>query len=296
MKKEYILAGISIFCWSTIATTAKLLLGDINNFQLVWANVFFAVIALLVYNIFTGKIKELKAYKLKDYIKIILVGFPGLFLYYVFYYAGTALMPASQAFIVNYLWPVMSVLFACILLGEKLTLRKGIALLVSFLGVVIVTGADIKGNILGGTVCCILGAVSYGLFTILNQKVHYEKSVSNMISYAVSFLLTTVINAAMGNLFIPSGVQLAGFAWNGIFAMALANTGWILALESGKTAKISNLAYITPFISLIWTSLILKEQISWYSVIGLLFIVGGILIQLKDKKGYGGKKNATEKL
>lgn len=287
MKKEYVLAALSIFFWSTVATVSKLLLGEINNFQLLWANSFFAAAALAVYNIVTGRIKELKGYKLKDYIKIVLISFPGLFLYYAFYYGGTAMMPASQAFIVNYMWPMMSVIFACIILGERLTFRKAIAILISFSGVIIVTGADLKSldvKIIAGAVLCILGAVSYGLFTALNQKESYTKSLSNMIGFASTFVLTGVINAVRGDLFIPSAVQLAGFAWNGIFAMAIATTAWILALKSGKTAKISNLAYITPFISLVWTSLILKEQISWYSVIGLLFIVGGILIQLNDKK------------
>ena len=51
-------------------------------------------------------------------------------LYYVFYYTGTSNMPASQAFIVNYLWPIMSVVFACIILKEKMTVPKIFALFV----------------------------------------------------------------------------------------------------------------------------------------------------------------------
>ena len=66
--------------------------------------------------------------------------------------------------------------------------------------------------------------------------------------------------------------------------MAIGNTAWALALEKGNTAKVSNLAYITPCLSLICTALILKEQISILSVAGLCVIVLGILIQLKEKK------------
>ena len=58
----------------------------------------------------------------------------------------------------------------------------------------------------------------------------------------------------------------------------------ILNLKPSSTAKISNLAYITPFLSLVWTSLILKEAFNIYTIIGLVFIVGGVLIQLKDFK------------
>lgn len=66
--------------------------------------------------------------------------------------------------------------------------------------------------------------------------------------------------------------------------MATASTSWLFALACGKTAKVSNLAYITPFLSLVWTALVLKESISVYSVVGLIVIVLGIFIQLKDKE------------
>lgn len=289
MKKSYFFAATAIFFWSTVATVAKLMLKDINNFQLLWMTSIFAGVFLLIVNLVTGNIKKLCEYKPKDYLISALIGLPGTFFYYVFYYAGTGIMTeASQAFIINYLWPIMSVVFACILLGEKMTVRKIIAILMSFAGVIIVVAGKgigaIDKNTLIGAALCIAGAISYGLFTGLNQKYFYDKRVSMMINYFVTFALTTIINAVAGDLFVPTLAQVGGFAWNGIFTVAIANTAWAVALESGKTAKISNLAYITPFLSLVWTSLILKEELSPWSVIGLTVIVGGILIQLTDKK------------
>ena len=95
-----------------------------NSYQVLCVSALFAAVALLIVNIFTKKLGLLKAYKLKDYITIILIGLPGTFFYYVFLYLGTDRMLASQAFIINYLWPIMSVVFACVLLKEKLTGRK----------------------------------------------------------------------------------------------------------------------------------------------------------------------------
>lgn len=286
MKKEYIYAATAILFWSTVAVITKLLLGTLNNFQLLWASTFFAGIFLFVVNMLTGNIKKLKLYKLKDYLISILIGLPGTFLYYVFYYAGTDMLLASQAFIINYLWPIMSVVFACIVLKEKMTLRKAIAIIISFIGVIIVMGKDVltfNQTVICGAIFCILGAISYGLFTSFNQKMNYDKRISMMLNYSVTFILTTIINGVRGDLFMPTPIQAVGFAWNGICTMAVAATAWILALESGKTAKISNLAYITPFLSLVWTFLILKEPININSIIGLIVIVGGILIQLKGK-------------
>ena len=79
-------------------------------------------------------------------------------------------------------------------------------------------------------------------------------------------------------------LQLLGFAWNGVFVMATATVTWAIALKLGGTAKVSNLAYITPFLSLVWTRLVLGEPIKLLSVAGLVVIVVGIFIQLKDNK------------
>ena len=85
MKKVYLYVTTAIFCWSTIATVSKLLLGGINCMQLLWINSFVAASALLVVSFANGKIKLLKNYKFKDYAITMMIGFPGTFFYYVFY-------------------------------------------------------------------------------------------------------------------------------------------------------------------------------------------------------------------
>ncbi len=284
------LAAVAIAFWSTVSVITKLLLNAYSNFQVLWISSFFAAVALLLFNLFNGELKQLKTYTLKDYVVSILIGLPGSLFYYVFFYAGASRMLASQAFIVNYLWPIMSVLCACVILKEKMTVKKGVAIGLSFLGVVIVMWCNLLSfdqNTLVGAAFCVLGAVSYGLFTSLNQKKQYNKSLSMMLNYTATFVLTSVINAASGDLFLPTAVQAVGFAWNGALTMALANTAWIMALSRGETAKISNLAYITPFLSLVWTWLVLREPLEINFIAGLAVIVLGILIQLSAPKSGG---------
>lgn len=287
MKKSYIFAGMAILFWSTTATVSKLLLGNLSGMQVLFVSSGAAGLALLLVNLCNGAFKKCRHYRPKDYAVMVLIGLPGTFLYYAFYYAGANMLMASQAFIINYLWPIMSVVFACILLKEKMTLRRGLAIGLSFLGVVVVAGNDLlqfKTSTLVGAACCVLCAVSYGLYTALNQKYSYNKSVAVMVAYLSTFLVTGVILLAQGRGFTLQPLQWVGLAYNGMFTMALATTTWALALESGKTAAISNLAYLTPFISLIWTFFILKEPIVPASVIGLGIIVFGIFLQLKEKK------------
>lgn len=286
MKKQYILAAVSILCWSTVATVVKLLLGSYTSMQVLCVSALFGAVFLLCINVATGAIKKLKEYKPRDYLLTVLIGLPGAFLYYIFYYTGTSMMLASQAFIINYLWPIMSVVFACIILGEKMTARKAIAIVLSFIGVFVVTGKDIlhfDTTTLMGAAFCLSAAVSYGIYTALNQKAKYDKRISLMFFYFTAFILTSIINILTDGFPQMGIVEVLGFAWNGVFTMAVADSCWMLALKSGKTAKISNLAYITPFLSLIWTAIFLEEKVSWLSILGLAIIVGGILIQATDK-------------
>jgi len=287
MKKAYIFAGISILLWSTIATVSKLLLEHLDSYEVLCISALFAAFALLVTNIAAGKIKILQKYRLKDYLIIILIGLPGTFFYNVFLYSGTNLLQASQAFTINYLWPIMSVVFACIILKVKMTPRIAIAIAVSLLGVTAVAGEGLlrfDAQTLKGAAMCVLAAVCYGVFTALNKKWAYDKSLSLMIAFFATFILCLPFALSSDRPFsLPIG-QLLGLGWNGVFVLAIATTTWAIALDNGQTAKISNLAYITPFLSLIWTFLILKEVPSIWSVAGLAIIVLGIFIQLKGSE------------
>ena len=175
MKKSYVLAGVSILLWSSLATVSKLLLGTISAYQVLGISAAFATVALFIYNMATGKLSAMKSLRAKDYLILVLIGLPGTLFYNLFYYAGAAILPASQAFIVNYLWPIMSVLFACILLKEKLTGRKVLAFVISFLGVATVAGGGLlhfEVHTLWGVLLCMGAAISYGAYTALNQRWH----------------------------------------------------------------------------------------------------------------------------
>ena len=281
------MAGVSILLWSTLATVSKLLLGSMSSFQVLCVSAGIAGIALFVYNLCSGKLAVMKAYSLKDYAIMVLIGLPGTFFYNVLLYAGMRILPASQAFIINYLWPIMSVVFACILLKERLTSRKVLAFVISFLGVFTVAGGNLlsfHGGTLLGMGLCVAAAVSYGLYTGLNQRFSYDKQVAVMVAYFAAFLLSLVLVLVRGESLLMEPLQLAGLGWNGLLVMAVATTTWAMALDRGPTAKVSNLAYITPFLSLVWTFLVLREVPDPLAVVGLCVIVLGIFVQMKDKK------------
>ncbi len=166
-----------------------------------------------------------------------------------------------------------------------MTTRKIVAIIISFIGVIIVSSngnlLNIEKNSIIGTLYCMLAAISYGLFSVLNKKQNYNKYTSMMLFYLTSFCISLIYVLLSKRIFVPELNQLLGLVWIGVFTSAIAFTSWAIALENGDTARISNIAYITPSISLVWTSLILKENFSLYSVLGLVIIVLGIFIQMK---------------
>ncbi len=289
MQRNYLYAAITVVLWATLATTVKLVLNDIPSFEALAVSSAFAFVFLLILNIINGSIKEMKAYRPRDYLMITGLGFLGLFMYSALYYFGIDELGSQEACILNYLWPVMIVLFACIILGERLTVRKAAAMIMSFAGIVVLTlgqGESEPGNRILGIIACVAAAVCYGLFSVLNKKHSLSQSVAMMWFWLTAAACSFAASLIFENWRHISGLAWAGLAWLGVVVNAVAYLMWAIALKNAKdSAKIANLAYLVPFLSIILSAVILKEQITASAVFALLLIVGGILLQSINIKG-----------
>jgi drug/metabolite transporter (DMT)-like permease len=169
-----------------------------------------------------------------------------------------------------------------------MTVRKALAVAMSFLGVVIVTSNGQLSGLAGGNLLgagfCVLAALSYGLFVVLNKRLPYASSVSMMLYYIVSTLVAVTCVLVSGDLPELKGMQSLGLLWIGLGDYAIAYVSWALAMKAGQTAKIANLAYITPFLSLLVAHFVLGDPLTVWSIGGLAVIVAGIFLQLKDAK------------
>ncbi|MGN0244066.1 MAG: DMT family transporter, partial [Lachnospiraceae bacterium] len=278
-----IYAIVTVFIWSTMAAMVKKMLYDIPNLEALSISGIFAFLFLLIVNLKNGVIKEMKKYSVKDYGIMSGLGFIGLFLYSALYYYGLAKLTSQEACILNYLWPIMLVIFSCIILKEKLTFTKGIAMLCSFVGIIILSlgnGSSSTGNTAFGIISCITAAACYGLFSVLNKKADYNQNISMMLTWFVVAVCAMVLGL-MTETWVPiKGIQWLGILWLGIVIDAVAYLLWALALKGVEnTAKIANLAYLTPFLSLVVSAIFLKETIQLRAFIALVFIIGGILLQ-----------------
>lgn len=282
MKKNYIFALLTVSIWSTLAAITKLLLADIPNLQSLAISAFFAFLFLLLMNIKNKSFAKTRDYSIKDYGVMSGLGFLGLFVYSALYNYGITQLTSQEACILNYLWPIMLVLFSTIVLGEKLTFVKCIAILFSFVGIIVLStgnGGGDYGNATLGTISCIIAATCYGLFSVLNKKVDYNQNVSMMIMWFTVSVCSLALGLCTETWVEIKGLQWLGLIWLGVVIDAVAYLLWALSLKGADdTSKIANLAYLTPFLSIIVSSVVLHEEIKIRALVALLFIVGGIFI------------------
>ena len=133
---------------------------------------------------------------------------------------------------------------------------------------------------LGGVLACVAAACSYALFAVLNIRVTCDKFVAMLVYYVSTTAASLLCLLAQGPVPALTLTQWSGILWLGVLTNGLAYTSWALAMDLGDTAKLSNLAYLTPFLSLVYIFFLLHEPITMSSYLGLLFILSGVVLQV----------------
>mgnify|MGYP004626407839 FL=1 len=283
-----------IFCWGTLPVVTKLTLTSISNMQVLFISSLIAAGCLYIYLFASGRIRLFHALTGSDIRQLIGLGFLGNFLYSTFYYASLRLLPSTDACVVNYLWPIVATVCAAIILHEKIKAAEWAAVLLSFAGVAVIStkGSGIALTNMRGILPCIAGAVCYGVFNVLNKK----KGIDQLLCTAVYFTVTAVCSAPVllvnGDIAPMSGAEWAGMLWLSVFIDALAIFAWGAALQMSEVGFLSNLAYLTPVVAMVISYMILGEPIESYAIIGMLFVLGGSLLQVLSRR-CAGRKNKT---
>jgi len=283
-SKAYSLALVSIAFWSTMGTAFKLTLNHLNPGMLLLIATFTAFIFLGSIIIIKGKYRTLSRITTKQYINSALMGLFNPFLYYLVLFEAYNRIPAQEGVALNYIWPVMLVIFSIIFLKQHINLISLLAIFISFGGTVVIAMhgnfSELQFSDTLGVMLAIGSALFWASFWIINMKDPREAIVKMFVNFAFGALYILSWNLFKGNISIPSFYGLAGAVYIGIFEMGLTFVLWLTALKlSSNTARVSNLVFISPFISLILISLLVGEKILPSTIIGLVIIVIGIGIQ-----------------
>ncbi len=289
-KKAYLFALLSVLCWSTVATAFKISLADIDYFQLLTWTSFISAIVLFVIVIIQRKLSLLSKLSKRELSLSLLAGVLNPFLYYSILFKAYSVLPAQEAMVLNYSWPLVLVLFSAPLLKQKLSPKVLIALLICFSGIiVIVTHGDLINFQLSnstGDILALVSSIIWALYWIVNMINPIDNVLKLFIGFTIGFVLSFVSNILFSNLILPNLNTLISVTYIGVFEMSLTFVLWLTALQySSSTAKVSRLVYLSPFMSLIIIHFVLGESIYWTSVAGLTLIILGIAFQEKMKFG-----------
>jgi len=283
-SKAYSLALLSILFWSTMGTAFKLTLNYLNPAMLLFTATFTAFIFLGIVVLIKGKFRTLRQITYKQAINSALMGLFNPFLYYLVLFEAYNLIPAQEGVALNYIWPVILVIFSIIFLKQHITFISLLAIMISFFGSVVIAMhgnlTELRFSNTTGVLLAVGSAFFWASFWIINMKDPREAIVKMFVNFAFGSVYILGWNIFNNNITLPPLFGLLGGIYIGVFEMGLTFVLWLTALKlSTHTARVSNLVFISPFISLILISIIVGEKILPSTVIGLAIIVAGIVIQ-----------------
>jgi drug/metabolite transporter (DMT)-like permease len=307
--KGYIYALAAVLFWSTAATAFKLTLRQIDLIGLLFYSSLVAASFLLVLLLVRGQASllrnQFRSGNRAGLGRSLLAGFLNPFFYYLVLFNAYSRLPAQEAQPLNFTWPVVLAILAAVIFKERIRPASVAALLISFTGVLVIST---RGDILGfrpadppGALLAVGSAFVWAAYWLINMQDKRDEVLKLLMGFGSGFLLIWlffIVQVLMGRIdnsggegitwlrpwisFLPrlSGPALAGCVYIGLFEMGVTFVLWLRALRlSETTAKVSNLIYLAPFLSLIFIRFLVGEKILSSSLIGLVFIMGGVILQ-----------------
>ena len=283
-NKAYLFAGLAILAWSTIATAFKITLRYVSFVELLLYASLTSTLFFTIYLIINKRLRNVFDRPHKELLRLAFNGILNPFLYYLILLKAYELLPAQEAGTLNYFWPVVLVLLSIPMLGQKISWMSIISVFISFIGIVIISTHGKPwlmqfSNPLG-VVLALTCPFIWAIYWILNMKIAGDEVEKLFIGFLSGTILIIIYSAIKHSLTFPPINGLAGAIYVGIFEMGLTFIFWLKALKYSKTtAHISNLVFLSPFLSLFYINFILKERIMLSTITGLILVVVGIIMQ-----------------
>lgn len=276
------LIGLSaILMWSLLAVMT-VATGTIPPFQL--AAMTFAIGALAAavgWIVRPGAIRALRQPPL-----VWAVGVGGLFGYHALYFLALRLAPPAEAGLLNYLWPLLIVLFSSLLPGERLKLHHVAGALLGLAGTVLLftgNGAAIERAYLPGLAAAFVAAFVWASYSVLSRRLSAVPT-----DAVAGFCLATALLAALVHGLIETTVWPdGGLQWVAIVALGIGPVGaafyaWDIGMKRGDIRVLGAASYATPLLSTAFLIVAGYARPTAALAVAALLIAGGGLLAAKD--------------
>ncbi|PMR73187.1 DMT family transporter [Billgrantia endophytica] len=284
--RQAILFGLgAVALWSTVATAFKVALSHMSPLELIWlaSLVSWALMGALVAR------KGLLGQALTSgWRTAAWAGLMNPVAYYLVLFGAYDRLPGQEAMALNYTWALAMAILAVPVLGQRLTRTDVLAGLIAYSGVWVIAtrGAvfDVAFADPVGVGLALVSTLLWALYWLLNARDPRPPLIAQWQNFSVALPVLTALMLLGPGL---SWYGWAGFAsgfYVGLFEMGIAFVLWQLAVHKvSRTAKISNLIFLSPPVSLVLLFLVVGEPILASTLVGLVLILGGLGLQQWQK-------------
>jgi drug/metabolite transporter (DMT)-like permease len=284
-KYFYLIMLLPIIFWAFAFPFIKIGLKELSPINLTILRLFTTCGVFLVFLVAFPK--AFSPIKKKDILPIFLLGFFGLVVYHLGLNYGELYISPSVASLIIATIPVFTVIFATLLLKEKVTKKIAIGIPMSLSGVVIISLTGTSGNpfevtYLSAALAVLISALVGAGYTIAGKKLLQRYSALSLTVYAFLF-------GSLGLLpFLSSSLitEATSLSWNGLgavlflalFPTVIGYILWYVALEIKTASEISVFLYFIPVLSTIISYFLFQEPVTWLFIIGGVIVIAGLII------------------
>ncbi|MDR5875981.1 DMT family transporter [Halomonas sp. CUBES01] len=284
--RRAILYGLgAVALWSTVATAFKVALAWMSPLELMWlaSLVSWALMGAIVVYQGHARVALSKGWKTAAW-----AGLMNPVGYYLVLFAAYDRLPGQEAMALNYTWALAMAFLAVPLLGHRLTRTDVAAGLVAYSGVwVIATRGDVFNVNFAdplGVVFALASTLLWALYWLLNARDKRPPLVGQWQNFTVGLPVLTLLLLGGPGFQWHSGPALLAGIYVGLFEMGIAFILWQLAVHKvSRTAKVSNLIFLSPPVSLVLLALVVGEAIRASTLAGLVLILVGLALQQRRK-------------
>ena len=271
----------NLLAWAILPfmdTIAKYLSSDISFFQITWARYFFTVFFTLPFMFFFFR-KNL-TWSTQPKLQI----FRGLTLFFanVLFFYSISVISMAKALTLAFVAPLITTALSPIFLGEKVGIRRWSAVIIGFVGsLIVIRPGFIEFNL--ASVAALGTGFFYGIYLVITRKLHTSDNP------LLTLLLTGVVGAAIGSFLVPvvwinpTFNQWSLLALMGIFA-CLGHLFLILSLKYADASKLAPFGYFEIVTNVMLGYYFFGDFPHYWTWVGLSIIVcSGIYISLREK-------------
>ncbi|MGG0255849.1 EamA family transporter [Bacillus toyonensis] len=277
--------------WGGMYVVSKYVLDYIPPLTLVWLRFIIAFVVLYgILKIAEKKQKKKVTIRKKDWLLFAWIGFIGYFISITCQFIGTKLSDAHTGSLVTSATPAFMVIFAAIILKEKLTARRLLSTIIATIGVIIVIGWDIEiGSYFIGTIILVGAAITWALLSIYVKIASARFSSLVITAYAIFFSLFFITPFMIWELQAASigtvnTYVILGVLYLGVISTAGAFFLWNKGLELMDASIGSLFFFFQPIVGSLLGWLLLNETLNSNFFIGGILIICSVLITTFEKK------------